>query len=170
MDVIREDSGISPQEWGIRPNIAADGRPMDRAPARFLAGSEVKSSMISAGCVIEGTVVNSVLSQGVRVAQGAVVRDSIIFEDSVIGKGAVVDLAICDKRVKINSNAVVGEGGDNTVPNIAFPEHLYTGITLVGKESRVPPGMKIGRNCIIHPKRDENDFAGGAEIIDGESF
>jgi glucose-1-phosphate adenylyltransferase len=143
---------------------------MDRAPVRFLAGSKVNSSMISAGSVIEGTVINSVLSPGVRVARGAVVRNSIIFEDAVIEEGAVVDLAICDKRVRIGRESVVGEGGDNRTPNSAFPAHLYTGITLVGKESHLPPGMKIGRNCIIHPRRTESDFGDLAELADGESF
>ena len=62
--------------------------------------------MISHGCVINGTVVNSVLSPGVRVDVGAVVRDSIVMFDTVIRSGAVVDRAILDKEV------VVGPGGD----------------------------------------------------------
>jgi len=170
MDVLREDSGISPQEWGIRPNISADGRPMDHAPARFLSGSMVQSSMISAGCVIEGTVVNSVLSPGVRVEKGAVIKDSVIFEDSVIEQGAVVDLAICDKRVWIGAQAVIGQGGDNSQPNKEFPTHLYTGITLIGKESHLPAEVTIGRNCIIVSKRQESDFAEHRTIGDGELF
>jgi glucose-1-phosphate adenylyltransferase len=168
MDIIRPDSEISPEEWGIRPNTEADGRPMDRAPGRFLSGCSVRSSMISAGCVIEGTVENSVLSPGVVVEKGAVVRDSVIFEDSIIESGAVVDLAICDKRVRIGSNAVVGHGDNKDVPNREFPSHLYTGITLVGKGAVLPPNITVGRNCIIHP-----DYRPDAEnppqiLADGE--
>jgi glucose-1-phosphate adenylyltransferase len=168
MDIIRPDSEISPEEWGIRPNTEADGRPMDRAPGRFLSGCSVRSSMISAGCVIEGTVENSVLSPGVVVEKGAVVRDSVIFEDSIIESGAVVDLAICDKRVRIGSNAVVGHGDNKDVPNRDFPSHLYTGITLVGKGAVLPPNITVGRNCIIHP-----DYRPDAEnppqtLADGE--
>ena len=170
MDVLREDSGISPQDWGIRPNISADGRPMDRAPARFLEGSMVQSAMVSAGCVIEGTVVNSVLSPGVRVEKGAVVKDSVIFEDSVIEQGAVVDLTICDKRVCIGSEAVIGKGGDNNKPNKKFPTHLYTGITLIGKDAHLPSCVAIGRNCIISPRRQVTDFTDHLTIGDGESF
>ncbi len=170
MDVIREDSGISPQEWGIRPNVSADGRPMDRAPARFLAGSTVRGSMISAGCVIEGTVINSVLSPGVRVKKGAIVKDSVIFEDSVIEKGAVVDLAICDKRVHIGENAVVGHGEIKNIPNRAFPKHLYTGITLIGKQSRIPKRLQIGRNCIVAPGRTAGDLAAYRALLDGDSL
>lgn len=170
MDVIRGDSGISPQEWGIRPNISADGRPMDRAPARFLAGSRVQSSMISAGCTVEGTVLNSVLSPGVQVKKGAVVKDSVIFEDSVIDEGAVVDLAICDKRVYVGEGATVGFGDNKDVVNRANPKHLYTGITLVGKEAQIPPMMQIGRSCIVSPKCRTEDFAGYRALLDGDSI
>jgi len=169
MDVIREDSGISPQQWGIRPNVAADARPMDRAPARFLSGSTVRSSMISAGCRIAGTVINSVLSPGVVVEEGATVKDSVIFEDSVIQRGASVDLTICDKKVRIGENTVVGKG-DKEVPNRQYPKHLYTGITLVGKEAELHSDMIIGRNCIVRPRCGPADFAGTSILADGESL
>lgn len=170
MDIIRADSGISPQEWGIRPNLSADGRPMDRAPARFLPGNHVRSSMISAGCVIEGSVYNSVLSPGVHVKKNAVVRDSVIFEDSVVEAGAIVDLAICDKRVHVGAEAVVGHGDRKEVVNRTYPKHLYTGITLVGKESQIPPHIQIGRSCIIASKRTVKDFAGYRALLDGDSL
>ena len=170
MDLLREGSGISPQEWGIRPNVAADGRPMDRAPARFLAGCTVRNSMIAAGCVIEGTVINSVLSSGVRVGPGAVVRDSVVFEDSSIGPGAVVDLAICDKRINLGEGVIIGEGGNRETPNRLHPKHLYTGITLVGKEAAVPARARIGRNCIINSKCRETDFPATGELADGETL
>jgi len=151
MDVIRPGSGITPEKWGIRPNPEADGRPMDRAPARFFSGCTVHSSMVSAGSIIEGTVINSVLSPGVHVGKGAIVRDSVIFEDSVIEDGAAVDLSICDKRVRIGAGAQVGAGEKPGTANSEFPGHLYTGITLVGKKAQLPAEMVVGRNCIIRP-------------------
>lgn len=169
MDVIRDGSGISPQEWGIRTNVAADGRPMDRAPARFPSGCNVRSSMISAGCVIKGTVINSIISPGVTVKEGAVIRDSVIFEDSVIDRGAVVDLAICDKRVWVGRNAVIGYGENRDIANRAHPKHLYTGITLIGKEAAVPEDIRIGRNCIVTPRSQDSDFM-GRSLEDGESI
>ncbi|HSH14131.1 MAG TPA: sugar phosphate nucleotidyltransferase, partial [Desulfurivibrionaceae bacterium] len=96
MDMLRPDSGISPQAWGIRSNPEADGLVADRCPARFVAGCKVSGSLISAGCRIEGEVINSVLSPGVVVGPGALVRDSVIFADCKINAGAVVDLAILD--------------------------------------------------------------------------
>lgn len=170
MDVIREDTGISPQEWGIRPNVSADGRPMDRAPARFITGSSVRSSMISAGCTIEGTVINSILSPGVHVKKGAVVKDSVIFEDSIIEEGAVVDLAICDKRVHVGEKALVGHGDNKDVVNRVYPKHLYTGITLIGKQAEIPPLVQIGRSCIVAPGCKTSDFAGYRALLDGDSL
>ena len=171
MDVIRPGSGISPEEWEICSNPEYGDRPMDRQAARFASGCEVRSSMISAGCVIEGTVTNSVLSPGVWVKKGAVVNNSVIFHDSVIEEGATVDLAICDKRVYVRSNAVVGcgEGERMRVVNRLFPKHLYTGITLVGKEARIPAESRIGRNCRVTYGFNEDDSAPAFELADGES-
>ena len=158
MDVIRPDSEISPQAWGIRPNPYADRLAVDRCAARFASGCKVEGSMISAGCVIEGTVINSVLSPGVRVGRGAVVRDSILLHDCVVGEGAVVDLAILDKRVRVGGGAVVGAGEEREVANREFPKHLYSGITLIGKEAEVPASAVIGRNCIVQPHRLAADY------------
>ena len=167
MDVIRPGSGITPEKWGIRPNPEADGRPMDRAPARFMSGCTVQASMVSAGSIIEGTVINSVLSPGVEVRKGAVVRDSVIFEDSTIEEGATVDLSICDKRVHIGSGTVVGQGENLQHANHEYPEHLYTGITLIGKKAQLPSGMTIGRNCIVRPGYAGSDVS---VLADGESL
>ncbi len=129
MDIIRENSGISPEEWEIHPNPEYGDRPMDRAPARFLPGSQVSSSLVAAGCVIEGTVVNSVLSPGVWVKKGAVVSNSVLFEDCVLEEDARIDLAILDKRVRVGKGAVIGHGENLTEVNKAYPKHLYTGIS-----------------------------------------
>jgi glucose-1-phosphate adenylyltransferase len=112
--------------------------------------------MISAGCVIEGEVINSVLSPGVRVGKNAV-RDSSSAR-LLLEEGAVVDLAILDKRVRVGQGAVVGQGEDKTTPNKACPKHLYTGITMIGKEAEVPPQAVIGRNCVVTPSRKGADF------------
>ena len=169
MDIIRENSGISPEEWEIRPNPEYGERPMDRAPARFLPGSKVTSSLISAGCVIEGTVVNSVLSPGVWVEKDAVVSNSVIFDDCVIENNAAVDLAILDKRVRVEANAVVGHGENLNVVNMEYPKHLYTGITLIGKEARIPQGASIGRNCIVNFGFNQESFDDSSVLEDGQS-
>jgi len=169
MDVIRRDSGISPTEWGIRTNIEADGRPSDRPPAKFGNEASVSSSMISAGCIVRGTVRNSVLAPGVIVEEGAVVSDSILFADCIVEKNSTVDLAICDKRAQIQDHSQVGSGTNHGTANILYPKHLYTGITLVGKEVIVPPEVVIGRNCIINSHTDEKAYL-SKSVADGETL
>ncbi|MDH3390669.1 MAG: glucose-1-phosphate adenylyltransferase [Desulfobulbaceae bacterium] len=169
MDLLKDDSEISPETWGIRPNPESEQLFADRIPARFAAGSKVSRSMISAGCVIEGEVVNSVLSPGVKVGPGCRVTDSIILHDCVIEEGATVDLTVMDKRVMVGKGAVIGTGDNKDVPNSKYPGHLYTGISLVGKEAEIPPGTTIGRNCIISPWSKQKDFS--AKVLrDGETI
>jgi glucose-1-phosphate adenylyltransferase len=168
MDLLSQHPEIRPEEWGIRPNLQSGQLLDDSIPIRFSAGSKVNCSMISAGCEIKGEVVNSVLSPGVMVGLGAKVKDSIIFHDCVIEEDAQIDLAILDKRVKVGQGAVIGSGKNKDVPNSQFPDHLYTGISLIGKEAEIPPGTVIGRNCIVNLWKKQEDFL-ERTIKDGES-
>ena len=108
--------------------------------------------------MINGTVVNSVLSPGVRVDMGAVVRDSIIMFDTVIGSGAVVDRAILDKEVVVGQGAIIGDGPDYDTPNAMEPTRLNTGITVVGKQSVVPRGARLGRNVKVGERVRSADY------------
>jgi len=169
MDVLRKDSGFSPQKWEIRTNHEGGTRTNDRAPARFGENCTLDTCLVSAGSKIEGTVINSVLAQGVIVEEGATVNNSIIFDDCVIRKGATVDLAILDKRVTVGEGAVVGHGENFKKANRLKPSHLYTGITLVGKGSEVPANQKIGRNCVISGSVTETAYP-GTSLKDGETL
>jgi glucose-1-phosphate adenylyltransferase len=133
-------------------------RSEERAPARVGPTAQVHRSLISHGCEIDGTVVNSVLSPGVRVDVGAVVRDSIVMFDSVIRSGAVIDRAILDKEVVVGSGAIVGDGPDFDTPNKQEPSRLNTGITVVGKRAIIPRGTRIGRNVRVAGDVKATDF------------
>ena len=140
------------REWVIHT------RSEERAPAKIGAVAQVHRSLISHGCVINGTVVNSVLSPGVVVDAGAVVRDSIVLFDSVIRSNAVVDRAILDKEVAVGPGAIVGEGTDYDVVNRREPGRLNTGITVIGKQAVIPRGVRIGRNVLIGEGVRATDF------------
>ncbi len=133
-------------------------RSEERAPAKIGPTASVHRSMISHGCVIYGTVEHSVLSPGVRVDVGAVVRDSIVMFDCVIRAGAVVDRAILDKQVSVGPNTVVGEGRDLTIANRQEPTRLNTGITVIGKRAIIPRGVRLGRNVKIAEGVRASDF------------
>jgi glucose-1-phosphate adenylyltransferase len=149
----RPELDLYDKEWLIHT------RSEERAPAKVGATAQIHRSLISHGCVIEGTVVNSVLSPGVRVDVGAVVRDSIVMFDTTIRAGAVIDRAILDKEVVVGQGAIVGEGPYDGPPNKQEPSRLNTGITVVGKQSVIPRGARIGRNVKIGERVRGADYA-----------
>ncbi|MBO4356479.1 MAG: glucose-1-phosphate adenylyltransferase subunit GlgD [Clostridia bacterium] len=71
------------------------------APTKYIDGCHVENSVIADGCIIEGTVENSVLFRGVVVEKGAVVRNSILFQDTVVKEGASINYVITDKNVTL---------------------------------------------------------------------
>jgi glucose-1-phosphate adenylyltransferase len=164
LDLLTDDPGIELNDLGWLIYTKSEDRP----PARIGPEARVTRSMISHGCVIDGTVERSVLSPGVRVAAGAVVRDSIVMFDAVIGAGATLDRAIVDKEAHVGAGARIGVG-DDLGPNRVEPERLYAGITLVGKRARVPRGMEVGRNCRIDPGVIERDFGSSKLVSSGET-
>lgn len=167
MDLLKPGSGLTPEASGIKTNFAADRIRFDRPPAYAAGASRVVNSIISPDCRIKGTVRNSVLSPGVVVEEGACVTDSVIMHDARIGKEAFIHRCIIDKDVTIGKETQVGKG-DVSVVNARFPDHVYSGITLVGKGARVPTGTTVGTNCIIHPAVKESDFRGA--LRDGETI
>jgi len=139
-----------------------------RPPAFVSPTGDIVKSIITSGCVVEGSVEHSILSPGVRVAEGAVVKDSIILSDSVVGPHSVVDYSILDKEVTVGAGCHIG-CGDNFQINRREPNVANTGITVIGKRSKVPDGVKMGRNCIVYHGVVENDFP-GSDIQSGETI
>ena len=134
-------------------------RSEERPPVKVKTGATINRSLICDGCVIEGTVEYSVLSPGVQVMAGAVVRDSIIMTDSIIGPEAVLDRVILDKNILVGKSVHLGYGEDYT-PNQDQPHQLHTGISLVGKNTRIPPGIIVGRNVVIGSDLPESAIPG----------
>ncbi len=139
------------------PDWVIHTRSEERPPAKIIEGSSISRSLISNGCiVVRGTVENSVLSPGVIVREGAVVRNSIIMGDTVIGAGAVVEGCIIDKQVQVGAGCQMAFGDD--IPNMLEPRRVNTGLTIVGKHARIPAETHIGKNVIIGPEVQEHDF------------
>ena len=162
MDLLEISSTLlSNPDWPIRT------KEEEKPPTMISDTADVTNSLISGGCTIEGRVEHSVLSPGIRVAKGAVVRDSIIMNDTVVGRNSIIDYSILDKEVVVGSDCHIGAGDDFTV-NHKEPEVLNTGITIVGKRARIDHGIRIGRNCMIYDNVRKGDFP-GLEIESGET-
>ena len=120
----------------------------DHQPPQFTgADADVKTSLLSEGCEVFGSVYNSTLGPNVTVESGAEIRDSIIMANCVIGENTIIDRCIIDENCIIGANTKIGMG--ENVPNKRKP-HIYdTGITVIGESSIIPNGVTVGKNCVI---------------------
>ena len=82
------------------------------APVAYKTGAKVENSMLADECVIEGTVINSILFRGVKVEKGAVVKNSVLFRGTHVGKNASLNCIVTDKDVYI-SDGISLSGNDN---------------------------------------------------------
>lgn len=73
----------------------------DSCPTQYFATAQVSNSVISNGCLIEGTIENSIIGRGCRIEKGAVVRNSIILANVIIGENVHVENQVVDKRARI---------------------------------------------------------------------
>lgn len=168
MDILDAKTGLSPEAWKIMTNLSTKGIPYDRPPIKITKTAQTKNSLISPGCIISGKVENCILSPGVTVEKEATIKDSVVMHDTVIKEGSYIEQCIIDKKVTIGKKSNIGKGNSSIV-NKLFPEHLNTGLTLIGKYANIPENVKIGKNCIIYSMADKKDFP-LLNIADGETI
>ena len=84
------------------------------APTKYSEGAEVTNSLIADGCVIEGTVENSILFRGVKVGRGTVIKNSILLQGTYTGDDVSLNCVITDKNVVIRDGRVLS--GHQTMP------------------------------------------------------
>ena len=82
------------------------------SPTMYTKDAKVENSMIADECVIEGTVINSVIFRGVTVEKGAIVKNSILFQGTVVSKNAELNCIVTDKDVFVSSGVKLS-GNDN---------------------------------------------------------
>ncbi len=133
-------------------------------PQYIAESAEVERSIVGAGAQIYGQVINSVLSAGVVVEEGAVVKDSILMKNTHIGKGAYIEKAIIAEDSIIGKNAQVGVGEE--APSQLNAKIYAFGLATIGSKSVIPPEVKIGKNTAIKGETTEADYP-GAELPSG---
>ncbi|MFA5064908.1 MAG: sugar phosphate nucleotidyltransferase [Dehalococcoidia bacterium] len=138
------------------PRFSIDGKgPVcrDKSALPMPEGSKdgkVVNSLISPGCIIRGRVEYSVLSPGVHFEEHAIVRNSVVIANTVVGYHSVVDSCIIDDGVQAGRSSYIGLGSHPVPGDCA--------ITLVGKDVVVPPHIAIGCRCKVQPNVGPVDF------------
>lgn len=74
---------------------------------KYLKNSSVSNSLIANGCVIEGTIENSIISRQVHIAKGAVIKNCIIFQNCTIEEDTYLNNVILDKDVLVRKNVKI---------------------------------------------------------------
>ena len=104
MDLIGADPILNMSDRDFR----IFSRNVARPPQFIGTKATIENSLISEGCKINGTVINSVLSGGVIIEEGALVKDSVIMEDVIVKSGGKVYSAIVDSDTVVEKKAIVG--------------------------------------------------------------
>lgn len=114
-------------------------------PARVVDGAAVRGSLLSAGCVVEGEVVGSVLGPGARVGAGARVEDSVLLAGVRVEADAVVESALLDDGVRVERGARVGA----LAPPDTEPEEGQ--VTMLGADAVVRAGTRVEAGGRLEP-------------------
>ncbi len=85
----------------FRPDWPIYTRTTDTCPTKYYDTAIVKNSMISNGCIVKGTVENSVIGRSVTISEGATVKNCIISAYVKIGEGVHIEGQVIDKWAKI---------------------------------------------------------------------
>ncbi|MFW5779865.1 MAG: glucose-1-phosphate adenylyltransferase [Bacillota bacterium] len=142
MDLLKPGSGLNLDDanWKIYSRNTA------QPPQYTDANAVVKNSIVSEGCYIKGTVLNSIIFTGSQIEDSAEVVDSIIMPGTKIGEGARITHSIIGWDSEIGDNAIIGTkqktpvGGDWKIavvgPNIKMEANsiLKAGETLGGNQ------------------------------------
>jgi glucose-1-phosphate adenylyltransferase len=84
------------------------------------------------------------------------VVESVVMSDVLVERGARVRHSVIDKYVRVGAGAEIGVGD----PPAAREHDWLEGLTLVGKDARIPPGLKIGRGSVVGVGVQADAFAG----------
>lgn len=140
-------------------------------------GGAFYRSMISDSCVVEGTVKDSILYPGVKVARGALVEKSVLLPGCSIGSGAKVSRALVGTAGELPSNvkhhigesAVLGTDRDKTV-NEDHGAALANGYTFLAPGAYLPPRVEVGAGCYLAPGVNRAMFRRTKKITPGRTL
>ncbi len=84
----------------------------DLPPAKYNVGAHVRNSLISSGCIVNGTVEDSVIFKKTYIGNNCYIKNSIILNDVYIGDNTHIENCIVESRDTIRANSYhKGEDG-----------------------------------------------------------
>lgn len=100
------DANISLIDFEVANTLFHENWPIytrthDSCPTQYFDTAEVKNSVISNNCLIEGTIENAVIGRGCVIKKGAVIKNCVVLPDSVIGEDVHMEYQVVDKHASI---------------------------------------------------------------------
>ena len=143
MDMLsRGDLDLLEDSWPIFARLPAE-------PPAFIGKSAlVEHSVVTQGCEINGKVMNSVLSHGARIEDGAEVSYSVLMPGVTVKRGAVVRYAILGENCQVEAGATVGDSPENCDPD-------KWGVTVMGPGSAAAAGEVVAPNTMLNRDHKE---------------
>ena len=141
MDLLKNDNEVSltlNDKWRIYARSTAE-------PPHYVGKhGKIINSMVTEGCIINGCVKHSVLSQSCCIEKGAVVENSVILPGAYIGENAVVKYSIVGEGARVGKGALIGE-------------------------EQKPPKDGEWKIAVVGPKANVNDLTvvNAGEMLDG---
>jgi glucose-1-phosphate adenylyltransferase len=140
MDLLGPEPRIRFDEWNVRTNLEHRGI-RDCQPLKIGRQAAISDSLIYNGCIVEGRVEHSILFPGTRVEKGALVKDSVLFFNNAVGKGAELHKVISDVNTTFGREVMIG-AADTPEPKQA---------TVIGWNNFIMAGTIIGSGCTVYP-------------------
>ena len=108
LDILNKD--IREELFGLNNDMPIYTKVKDTVPTKYATKAEVSNALVADGCLIEGTVRNSILFRGVHVGKGATVENCILMQDSEVMDNCLAENVIFDKEVMLrNGKKLVGQ-------------------------------------------------------------
>ena len=100
------DANISLIDFKTATTLFDDDWPIytrtnDSCPTQYFETADVKKSVVSNSCLIEGTVENSVIGRGCIIKQGAVIKNSVLLPNTLVGENVYVENYVIDKGARL---------------------------------------------------------------------
>jgi len=146
--------------------------------ARLGMHAKISKSIISDGCDINGTVINSIIYPGAVIGEGAFVKDCVLLPGVEVGPRSRLYRTIMDERIVAGAETPVQNVGERchigseaeNLKNNDFPRSIYGGITLLGKNCVIPHGARVGGACYVAPGLGHEYFIKSKSLYDGTSI